>query len=80
VALGRAVEGDDAEAREDLAPAERELSRLGRRGLLARGGLGGRLGAGAATAGARADGGAHERGDRGDDAQCGQAASANDIG
>ena len=80
VGLRGAVEGHDAEAGEDLAPAERELGRLGRRGLLARGRLRGRLGAVAAAAIARADGGADERGGRGDDAQRGQAASADDIG
>ena len=80
VALGRAIEGHDAEAGEDLAPAERELGRLGRRSLLAGGGLRGRFGAVAPASVACADGGTDERGGRGHDAQRGQAASANDIG
>ena len=80
VGLRRAVVGDDAEAGEDLAPAERKLGRLGRRRLLARGGRRRRPGAVAAASVARADGGADQGGGGGDDAQRGQAASANDIG
>ena len=80
VALRRAVEGDDAVAREDRAPAERELGRLGRGAWLAALVLRRRLGAVAAAAVARADGGADEGGGRRDDAQRGQAAAADDIG
>ena len=82
VALRRAVEGDDAEAREDLR-ARRAGARSAwaaepgsRRCVFAAG----RLGAVAAAAVARADRGADEGGGRSDDAQCGQAAAADDIG